>query len=193
MNLEENMTSEINQDAMVDQKPIFGFIARFAVTHTAVYFFVGLIFSMLINYEQLFASSSYSFMRPIDHPLVYLGPILQIFRGALIAAAFLPFRSIIVENKRGWVYLFAALWILTNVAADAADPGKIEGVIYADFPLSVHLATYPEFTFHTLALAWLFHTWERNPKDKRLSVPILIVLVLAVLAAVLGLLFGGAA
>ena len=41
--------------------------------------------------------------------------------------------------------------------------------------------------------SWLFCTWERNPKDKRLSIPLIALLVIAVTPAILGLLFMDAA
>jgi hypothetical protein len=175
------------------QTPVWGFLARFAITHTAVYFVSGMIFAALMNYEALFASAEYAFMRPFDHPLVILGPTLQLFRGALLACAFLPFRKVIVESKRGWVYLFVATLILMHIGADAADPGKIEGFIYADFGLVTHVATWPESIFSSLAFAWLFHTWERRPNDKRLIIPLIVVVIVTVAAAILGLLFMGAA
>jgi hypothetical protein len=171
-------------------KTWIGFILRFAVTHTVVYFIAGMIFAALMNYEELFATAEYSFMRPFDHPLVILGPSLQIFRGALLALAFLPFRKVIIESKRGWLYIFFAMLILMHIGADAADPGKIEGFIYADYPLAVHVATWPESIFSSLAFAWLFFTWERNPKDKRLSIPLIAGFVIVVVMAILGLLFG---
>lgn len=174
------------------QTSVWGFVTRFAIAHTAVYFISGMIFAVLMNYEELFASAEYSFMRPFEHPLVILGPTLQIFRGALLALAFLPFRKVIVDSKRGWAYLFVALLILMHVGADAADPGKIEGFIYADFSLATHVATWPESIFSSLAFSWLFHTWIRRPKDKRLSIPLFVVLVITVAVAILGLLFMGA-
>jgi hypothetical protein len=167
----------------------FGFIGRFTVAHTAAYFIAGLIFSTVMNYRGLFATAEYSFMRPFDHPLVMLGPSLQIFRGAILALTFLPFRKAIVGSRRGWLYLFVALWILTNVGANAADPGTIEAFIYTDYAAAIHFATWPESIFSSLASAWLFHTWQRNPSDRRLSIPLIGVVVIAVVAAVLGLLF----
>jgi hypothetical protein len=180
-----------NEDKVKDgsQTSVLGFIGRYAVTHTATYFIAGMIFSILMNYRELFATTTYSYMRPFEHPLVILGPSLQIFRGAFLALAFLPFRKVITESKRGWLYLFVALWILAEVGANATDPGKIEGFIYADYPVAHWFATYPESIFQTLTFAWLFHTWERNPKDKRLSIPLIAVLVITVALAILGLLF----
>jgi len=172
---------------------VVGFIGRFAITHTVVYFIAGLIFAAVMNYEELFATAEYSFMRPFDHPLVILGPSLQIFRGALLALAFLPFRKVIIGSKRGWIYIFVALFILMHVGADATDPGKIESFIYTDFPAAIHFSTWPESIFSSLVFAWLFFTWERNPKDKRLSIPLIAGFVIVVVMAILGLLFMGAA
>jgi len=171
---------------------ITGFIGRFSVTHTAVYLISGMIFAAVSNYEELFATAEYSFMRPFDHPLVALGPALQLFRGALLALAFLPFRNVITESKRGWLYLVVAIFILLHVGADATDPGKIESFIYADFPATIHFSTWPEFIFSSLAFGWLFHSWQRNPKDKRLSIPLIAVAVIAVVIGILGVLFAGA-
>jgi len=168
---------------------VVGFIGRFAITHTVVYFISGLIFATVMNYEELFATAEYAFMRPFDHPLVILGPSLQIFRGALLALAFLPFRKVIMGSKRGWIYIFVVLLILMHIGADAANPGKIEGFIYGDFTAAIHFATWPESIFSSLAFALLFFTWERHPKDKRLSIPLIAGFVIVVAMAILGLLF----
>ncbi|MFC2053896.1 hypothetical protein ACFLV7_06295 [Chloroflexota bacterium] len=170
-------------------KTWIGFIVRFAVTHTVVYFIAGMIFSVVMNYRELFATPEYAYMRPFDHPLVILGPSLQIFRGALLAVAFLPFRKVIIESKRGWLYIFVAMLILMHIGADAADPGKIEAFIYADYSLAVHVSTWPESIFSSLVFAWLFYTWERNPKDKRLTIPLIAIFIITLAVAVLGLLF----
>ena len=179
---------------MINENPknssYIGFIARFSATHTAVYFISGLIFALLCNYQELFATAEYSFMRPFNHPLVAMGPALQIIRGAFLAIAFLPFRKVINENDQGWKYLAVALWILIHVFSDATDPGKYESFIYADFPLSIHLSTWPEQIFSVLSFSWLFHRWERNPKERRLTVPIIALVVISILTGILGVLFG---
>jgi hypothetical protein len=178
MDTESKEHSIENKVEAGDQTSVVGFIGRFAVTHTVTYFIAGMIFAALMNYRELFATSEYAYMRPFEHPLVILGPSLQVFRGAFLALAFLPFRKVITESKRGWLYLFVAIWILTNVGANAADPGKIEGFIYADYTAAIHFATWPESIFSSLTFAWLFHTRERNPKDKRLSIPLMAALAL---------------
>ena len=176
----------------VNKSSVAGFIGRFAVTHTVVYFIAGIIFTVVSNYQGLFATAEYAFIRPFDHPLVALGPSLQIFRGAFLAFAFLPFRNVIKESKQGWQYLTIALWILMHVGADAADPGKIESFIYADFSAAIHFSTWPESIFSVLLFGWLFYTWERNPRDKRLSIPLIAVLIITVAVGILGVMFMGA-
>jgi hypothetical protein len=176
-----------------EQSSVVGFIGRYSVTHTATYLVAGMIFAAVMNYQELFATATYPYMRPYDHPLIALGPALQIFRGAFLALAFLPFRNVIKESKRGWLYLFVALLILAEIGDNAAEPGKIEGFIYADYPVAHWFSTYPESIFQTLTFAWLFHTWERNPKAKRLSIPLIAVAVIAVVIGIMGALFGGAA
>ncbi len=182
------MNTELKEHSN-QNKSVPGFIGRFAVAHTVAYFIAGLIFATLMNYQEIFASTAFSHMRHFEHPLVILGGILQLFRGAFLALAFLPFRHVITENKRGWIYVFVALWILMNVGADSAEPGKIEGLIYGDYSLALHLFSFPEFTCSTLLSAWLFHTWERNPQDKRLSVPLIGAIFVIIAFAILGLLF----
>jgi hypothetical protein len=61
------------------------------------------------------------------------------------------FRIVITENKQSWLHFFVALWILMHIGADAADPGRIEGPIYADYVAALHLATWLESIFSSLA------------------------------------------
>ena len=170
------------------QASIFGFIWRFAIVFTVTYFIGGLIFAYLVNYPELFASSEYPNMRTFDSIWIMLAPLLQVFRGAFLALAFLPFRKIIIESKRGWLYLFGPLWILMNVGADSVTPGTIEAFLYTDIPFSHHFFTWPEFTFQTLTFSWLFHTWLRNPKKKALSILIVTAFAIIVALLILGIL-----
>lgn len=134
------MVNEIKEE---NGSSYLGFIGRFSVTHTAVYLVAGIIFAFFSNYQDLFATAEYSFVRPFNHPLVVFGPALQIIRGAFLAVAFLPFRKTIKENTHGWRYLAVALWVLIHVFADATDPGKYEKFHLYRFSLihsSFHLA-----------------------------------------------------
>ena len=76
-----------------------------------------------------------------------------------------------------------------HVGADAADPGKIEGFIYTDYSATIHFFTWPESISSCLAFAGLFYAWERNPKAKRLTVPLIGTVVVIIAFAILGILF----
>ena len=171
------------------QASVIGFVGRFVVVHTIVYFVAGMVFAALFGYRELFASSEYPHFRAFDSPLVTLGPLLQVFRGAIIALAFLPFRRVIMESKRGWLYLFGAQWILLNVAANTTTPGAIEAFIYTDIPFLHHFVTYPEFTLHTLAVSWLFYAWHGRP-SKKLNIAFLSVFAIIAALLILGVLVG---
>ncbi len=186
MTSSEERRDETKSATEVQPSPV-GFVWRFAVVHTIVYFVAGIIFAELLGYRELFASSEYPNMRGFDSPMVMLGPLLQVFRGTVIALAFLPFRKIIVEHKWGWAYLFGAQWVLLDVAADTVTPGAIEAIIYTDIPFTHHFITYPEFTFHTLAVSWLFCVWLRRP-SKKLSIALVSVVAIIAALVILGLL-----
>lgn len=54
-----------------------------------------------MNYRDLFATDVISsFMKPVDEPIVVLGPVLQIFRGILLALVLLPLRKVFFLEKR---------------------------------------------------------------------------------------------
>ena len=124
-------------------------------------------------------------MRTYDSILVMLGPLLQVFRGAIIALVFVPFRKAIMDNKWGWIYLFAAQWILLDVAADSVTPGAIEAVIYTDIPSAHHFFTYAKFTFHTLIVSLLFWTCQKK-SNKILNIIFISVFIIIAALLILG-------
>ena len=69
--------------------------------------FVAGVFALLVmNYRDLFATDVISsFMKPVDEPIVVLGPVLQIFRGILLALVLLPLRKVFFEEKNGLMKL----------------------------------------------------------------------------------------
>ncbi|MDR2815341.1 MAG: hypothetical protein LBB62_01360 [Proteiniphilum sp.] len=74
--------------------------------HTIAYFIAGLFALIVMNYRDLFAVEIIaSFMRPVDDPIVALGPVLQIFRGIIMALILLPLRKTFFEGKNGLIKL----------------------------------------------------------------------------------------
>ena len=54
--------------------------------HTIAYFIAGIFALVVVNYRELYATEIISsFMLPVDTPIVALGPLLQVFRGIIIA------------------------------------------------------------------------------------------------------------
>lgn len=68
--------------------------------HTIAYFVAGVFALLVMNYRDLFATDVISsFMKPVDEPIVVLGPVLQIFRGILLALVLLPLRKVFFMEK----------------------------------------------------------------------------------------------
>jgi hypothetical protein len=56
--------------------------------------------------------------------------ILELLADKCLTAGGRGHHKVIVEGKGDWLYLLMAAWVLIYVEADAADLGKIEGLIY---------------------------------------------------------------
>lgn len=100
-------------------------------------------------------------MRPSSSVIVRMAVIIQLIRGLIIAAAVYPFRSIIIESKRGWLKLFWLMLVLTSIGAVITGPGSIEGFIYTKFSYNP-LIGMPEVTLQLLSFTWLFYRWEKS-------------------------------
>ena len=74
--------------------------------HTIAYFIAGIFAVVVMNYRELYATEIISsFMLPVDTPIVALGPLLQVFRGIIIALVLLPLRKTFFEEKNGLLKL----------------------------------------------------------------------------------------
>ena len=72
-----------------------------------------------MNYRDLFATDVISsFMKPVDEPIVVLGPVLQIFRGILLALVLLPLRKVFFEEKNGLMKLGVIILGLSLLSTD---------------------------------------------------------------------------
>ncbi len=148
---------------MKDWKGFFRFAGKVALIHTLTYFIFGLIMSNLFNYKELFTIKPISyFMRPIDSGWIVAGPFLQPLRGLILATALWPFRQLILEKKKGWLYIWGLFVAFGILSPPAAAPCSIEGVIYSKLPLWYHLMGLPEIMLQTLAFSLVLFNWERN-------------------------------
>jgi hypothetical protein len=154
---------------MQDSQPRFlSLAAKTAVCHTITYFVMGAIAYNLFHYADLIASPC-SGMRPMSHPLVKAGVLLQPLRAVLFATVFYPLRSCLFGRKHGWLLMS---WILVGVGilgTFAAPPGSLEGFIYTTTPVWMQLRSYVEVVTQAVLLSALLCYWVNPPAKKWLT------------------------
>jgi hypothetical protein len=170
---------------MKQNTAFIGFAGRMIVAHFLTYFFIGLLFyvsglNVIVYYEQHPQALINALYRDTSSLLVTAGPLFQLLRGFIFALALYPFRTVFLERKFGWLYLWGIFLALAIFAPASAAPGSIEGFVYTNLPISFHLIYLPEIMLQTLAFAWLFVVWEKHPV-KKLTIPLLVVFFLILL------------
>lgn len=143
-------------------REFLGFAGRAMLVQTVSYFLFGLIMSNIFNYRALFQQEVIrDFMRPIDSPYTFLGPLIQPIRGLLFAVGLWPLRKTIFENRYGWLILWGIFVIFGILSPPAAAPSSLEGVIYTQLPIWYHLVGLPEIMLQTLTFSVVLYWWER--------------------------------
>ncbi len=141
------------------------FIWRVTSIHIIVYFIAGILALLVLNYKEQYVSGIMSsIMRPIDSPLVVLGPALQVFRGIIIAIVLFPFKDIII-SKNGWVKLLLLILGLSYISTIGPVFGSFDGYIYTKVPLQYHLFSIPETLLYTSLFSFLLYLWY-NKENK---------------------------
>lgn len=137
------------------------FLRRFSLTHTLTYLVFGLFFMVLSNYFSVFREDVLlsQVMKPAHALSVRMAPLVQLLRGALLATAIYPFRTVIFQRKNGWLTLFWLMFVLTGIGAVITGPGSIEGYLYTNFSFDPFFG-YPEIALQMLAFSWLFVRWQ---------------------------------
>ncbi len=139
------------------------FAGKVVLVHTVTYFVFGLVMSNLFDYGKLFQQEIIrDFMRPIDSPLVFLGPLVQPIRGLLFALGLWPIRRTIMGSKRGWLILWGIFVMFGILGTPAAAPSSLEGLIYSKLPPWYHLIGLPEILLQTLTFSLILVWWERG-------------------------------
>lgn len=161
------------------------------LVHTVTYFAAGLISSTVFDYAARYADPLLgNFMRPISHPMVAAGPMLQVFRGLLFGLVFYLLREVYFGGKRGWLTTFAVLVIVGIISPFGPSPSSIEGLIYSNVPLNFHFIGLPEVIIQSFLLAYITHYWVNHPGKKWLAWIIGVIFALVVLMSTLGILAG---
>ncbi|OHD19156.1 MAG: hypothetical protein A2Y37_10290 [Spirochaetes bacterium GWB1_60_80] len=120
-----------------------------------------------MDYGNLYALPPLShFMRPVSDPIVALGPVLQIFRGLVLALVFWFFQQQLFRDKGGLPKLMLLVAGLSYLSAIGPAPGSLEGYIFTTFPLSIHLLGLPEFAIYLLSFSFLLNRWQKTGSRK---------------------------
>ena len=144
-------------------KSFLMFTIRVMVVHTITYFIFGIIMSNVFDYAEVFQREIIrDYMIPMDEHNIVLGPFLQPLRGLIFAIGLWPFRNVLIEKKRGWLYLWGLIVTLGIVSTPAAAPSSIEGVLYSKLPMWYHLMGLPEILLQTLVFSIWLVWWERQ-------------------------------
>lgn len=161
------------------------------LVHTVTYFAAGLISSTVFDYAARYADPLLgNFMRPVSHPMVAAGPMLQVFRGLLFGLVFFLLRDVYFRNNKGWLTAWAVLVIVGIISPFGPSPSSIEGLIYSTVPWYFHLIGLPEVTIQALLLAYVTHYWVTHPEKKWLAWVFGVVFALVILMSTLGILAG---
>lgn len=146
---------------IINRYEVIPFTLRYIVIHMMTYLAFGILFMLVSQYFEYFKSDPVFqlVMKPSDALTVRIAPVMQIFRGGLLAFAIYPFREVIIGHKSGWVKLSFLLFVLTSIGAVITGPGSIEGFLYTLFPFNP-LVGYPEIGLQILTFSWLFCNWQ---------------------------------
>lgn len=161
------------------------FTGRMIVAHFLTYFVIGLLFyvsglNVIAYYEQHPQATINALFRDTSSLLVTAGPLFQLIRGFIFALALYPFRTVFLERKFGWLYLWGIFLAFAIFAPSSAAPGSIEGYVYTTFPISFHLMYLLEIILQTFVFSWLFVAWEKRP-TKKLTIPLVTIFILILL------------
>jgi hypothetical protein len=148
-----------------------GFLVKVTGAHVLTYFLVGMLAAIALDYESLFAEPVIrDYMRDFGSVSLFVGPLVQILRGLIVAAVLLPFRGRLAE-RRGWLWLWLLLLGIAILSTAAAAPSSIEGVVYTRLPLWYHLIGLPEMLLQTFLFSVVTHLIARHPDGVVKSLP----------------------
>ena len=155
--------------------------------HTIAYFIAGIFAVAVMNYRDLYATEIIgSFMHPVDTPIVALGPVLQLFRGILLALILLPLRKTFFEEKHGLIKLGIITIGLSLLSTIGPTSGSFEGYIYTKIPYQHQMLGYPEAVLYVLLFIGILHISIKYAHKKIITALSIIITVLISLMSIMG-------
>ena len=120
--------------------------------------------------------------------VVMAGPLFQPIRGIIFALALYPLRTILFEQRRGWLILWWLLLALGVLSTFGPAFGSVEGLIYTVIPPSTQIAGLWEVVLQSLLLSFILYHWVRGPRRRWLDWTLGTAFVVVLALPVLGLL-----
>jgi hypothetical protein len=155
--------------------------------HTIAYFIAGIFAVVVVNYRELFATEIISsFMHPVNLPIVALGPLLQIFRGIIIALILLPLRKIFFEEKNGLLKLGLIIIGLSLLSTIGPTMGSFDGYIYTKIPYMYQILGYPEAIIYVLLFIGILAVSIKYTHKKIVTILSILFTVLICLMSIMG-------
>lgn len=137
------------------------FFWHFILLHVITYLLMGILFMTLQDYSEAFATQErFAMMRPLDSLIVGMGPVLQIFRGALLALFVYPLFAKIMNHKNEWLLLFAVMFGFTALSSYHFIPELVHTAgeqSLADIAIGTVEVAVQMFVF-----SFLLYKWEKR-------------------------------
>jgi hypothetical protein len=153
---------------------------RITSLHTIAYTLAGVFAVLVMHYREQFSGAFLStLMKPVNSPLVALGPALQVVNGFFMSLFLFPIARVLIgDGKTGWRILFLLVAGFSFFTPQVPGMGNFEGLIYTKAPLSVHLLGIPECLIYSLLFSLGFGIWySRNSRWMNIVAIILVCLV----------------
>ena len=146
-------------------------MVKVTLLHVVTYLVVGIIASIAFDYATLFEQPVIrDYMREFGSVSLFVGPVVQVVRGVIVAAVLLPFRQVLA-GRLGWLWLWLLLVGIGILSTSAAAPSSIEGLVYTRVPLWYHAIGLPEMLVQTLAFSVLAPLYARFPDGVLAALP----------------------
>jgi hypothetical protein len=163
-------------------------VVKTIVVHTVTYFIAGVLAYTINDYQTAYATPPLSyFMRPTTDRIVMAGALFQPIRGIIFALAFYPLRSVIFEQRRGWLVLWWLLLALGVFSTFGPTFGSVEGLIYTTIPPRDQILGLWEVLLQSLGLSFILFQWVKGPRKRWLDWTLWVSFVIVLALPVLGL------
>lgn len=151
------------------------FVFKAMVAHFMTYLICGIIFSNLFCYSELYkVGNTQYFMREVGGISSMIGIVSQVLRGFLFGLILLLFKDSFWKKRYGWLRLWLVIVGIGIICTPGPAPCSMEGLIYTQLPLELHIKGAPEILVQTL----LFSIWMTNDFKIKVSTKVTIVITM---------------